>query len=270
MASGRVPPPSRDAAGEAAVGRVLLQHDVDDAAQPVGLVARRRVRDDLDALDGVGADLLEVGREELAADGHGPPVDVDRHVPAAAQGDVVVLVHLDGGQRLERFEHVVARRDRLVADVVDRAVGALLDELALGLDAHAFEHLGRLFEADLAEVGGRAGADGGRAVLRGVAHDADAHVVVAGAEGGEVEAPLGVGRAARDERRVGELVEGDGGEGERVAGGGVEHAAGEAAAARAGLGERGRGDEAEEDEERDETHRVGGEQGRAGASGGCR
>ncbi len=114
---------------------VLLEHDVDHAAHRVGTVnGRRGSRQDLDAFDDAGRNVVEVGEVALALVGHrivGHAMAVDQQQAAAraevAQVDrirvdaglapVVVVLHRSqrGGDGLQR---VVDRREAFLAHLV--------------------------------------------------------------------------------------------------------------------------------------------------------
>jgi hypothetical protein len=168
---GAVPPVAvhrrqRVAAAHAEVG-LLLQHDVDDAGHPLGVVLGRRVRHHLDALDHGAGDLLQERGELRPAQRRGPAVDLHHHVVVAAQAHLAVGVHLDRGHDLEHLARARrARRDVLRAVVAP--VGRDGRGVRLADDAHLGERQGDPRNADGVEVDARVGRVTVNGRVRGV------------------------------------------------------------------------------------------------------
>ena len=220
----------REPAREAAV-RALHEHDVEDAAHAVGVVARARVGEHLDARDAAGRDLAQQAGELGAADRDGPAVDLHDDVLVAAQRHRAVRVDLDRRQRRERLQRRAARRDGLRLDVVDGPVGALLDELALADDLGRAERGVVRHEPQRVERDRLAGRDAHAAqAQRRVADEADAHLVAPRRHALDAERAVEVGRGTGDEAGVAVGVDGRRRARQRLAGPGVHGDAGEGAA----------------------------------------
>ena len=91
-----VPAPAVTAA-RAGVG-LLPEHDVDDPGDTVGVVARRRIGNDLHVIDHVGRHLREKGAELPRLERAGSAVDLDDDARVAPKTDVVVDVDVDRRQ----------------------------------------------------------------------------------------------------------------------------------------------------------------------------
>ena len=183
---------------------LVFQHDVDDAAHAVGLVAGRGVGDDLDALDGAGGELAEVGGDVLAADGGRTSVDEDGDVPAPAQADVAVDVDVDGGDRLQDVRGRPPHGDGGVGGAVDHPVDLDLERGPFGGHLHLVHDLLVRGEADRAHVDPppvapeRDVGDG----LRAVAYEAEADVVCPAGQALDGEAAVVPRDGPGDERGV--------------------------------------------------------------------
>src|SRR5690606_5233992 len=204
-----------------------------DAAHAVGLVAGRRVRDDLDAVEGAGREAAEVGGEEVARDRRRPAVDEDGDVLDAAEAHVAVDVDLDGGDGLEGVGGRAAGDGRVVGDAVDRPVDLDLDLLAAARHLDALQRHGVGHEGDGAEVHGPPAAPDLDRLddLRRVADERDDDAVRPGPDALDAEGALGVRDGAGVERgvgrapRPGQPPHGDGGRGQPLARGVVYDAA---------------------------------------------
>ena len=141
----------REPAARARIG-FLAKHDVDDAGDPFGIVARRRIRDHLHLVDHVGGKLREEVAELRRLHRARAPVDLHDDGRVAAQADDVVDVHVHRRHVAQHVERVAAARRRHVVHDVRVPIGGEL-HLALLLlhdDAlHLHRHCG---ERDRTEV----------------------------------------------------------------------------------------------------------------------
>jgi hypothetical protein len=200
--------PGRPAAGGEAAARaevgLLLEDDVDDAAEPVRVVLGRRVRHHLDLGHDVRRELGEEGAELLPAHRRDAAVDLHHHVRVAAQRHVVVAVDLDGGHVAQHVHRRAAAGRRHVLHGEAVAVGGERLGAAVGahLDARQLRRHGG--EREGAEVHARRRGGHGHVAPheRGEAEGAHAHGVPPGAQAVDAEPAVGAGDGAGDERRV--------------------------------------------------------------------
>ena len=128
------------------MGNLLVGDNIDYTAR--GGVACRGVGDDLDALDGVGGQLLDVLFQRLLIHVRGAVVDPNLHAAHTTQGDVAFGVHL----HTRRILQGVAGGTRLDGGILLGVVHVLLAvhhiEGLLGHNLHLTER-GAAFECNL-------------------------------------------------------------------------------------------------------------------------
>ena len=214
----------REPAAGAEIG-VLLEHDVDDPGHALRVVARRRSRHDLDPVDDVRRQLLEVGAQLVAADGSGPPVDLDGDVLVAPQADLALGIDV---HRRDRDQDLARRRCGRSHVLRAVAVAVGLDGDGRPLDRHVdpFDGDGRRHHPDRSRVrAGSAGADREVGRAQSIVSDrGDLQVIRAGRKALDLERTVATGDVSRDQRRVGLVVDRDRGPVDRAAVR-IEHAA---------------------------------------------
>src|SRR5262249_12158212 len=152
--------------------------------------ARRRIRNDLDVIDGVGRQLIEEVPELCALEWARAAVDLDDDAGVAAQADVVVDVDVDRWNVAQDVERRTTLGRRHVAHDVGRSIRLDLDLLALRGDRLRLElerNLRERNDADV-DVGMRRGERDGGKRSRREAKRSDRHAILAECESRNPEA----------------------------------------------------------------------------------
>ena len=150
----RGPAADGDSAARTWIG-LFLQHDVDDAGGPGGVIARRRIGNDLDLVDDARRQLREKVAELRRLHRTRAAVDLDDHAGVAAQADDVVDVDVDGGHIAQHVECGAAASRRHVANDVGVAVRSELGGLLVHRNDDGLQLERHRRERHRAEVDGR-------------------------------------------------------------------------------------------------------------------
>ena len=206
-----------------------LQHDVDDARGPVGLVLGGGICDHLDAVDGIRRHLGQhVGairpheRGRLA-------VDQDEDAVGATQAHGAVDVHLGGRDVLDQVAGRTVHALDVLADIIDLAVDGVVEVSTAARDDGLFQHLDGFVERQFPQVNRRMRwIHGKRHGLPAIRSDRTVcHQVVAGGHMLQPERPLAVGHHGLHRFAIGLLPQRDGDIFQRMVIGLVDHQTGD-------------------------------------------
>ena len=127
---------------------VLFHDEVDDTGGAFGRVFSGRVGDELNLLDALCGHLTENIRAVIAIESGGLAVNPYLYVLGVTQGDITLLIHIDGWDILQHIRYACAGRSDVVTYGKDFLIQLKAHGRALSYDFYLFEVLRVLFEEE--------------------------------------------------------------------------------------------------------------------------
>ena len=127
---------------------VLFHDEVDDTGGTFGRVFSRWVSDELNLLYALCGHLTEDIRSVVAIETGGLAVNPDLYILGVTQGDITLLIHIDGRYILQHIRYACAGRSDVVTYGKDLLIQLKAHGRALSYDFYLFKVLRVLFEEE--------------------------------------------------------------------------------------------------------------------------